>query len=60
MGGVACSDSVNHNQVQVLRIPFLLLLACGIHNIMVIGIGSLSFKGDNHLEVAGSILTAGE
>ena len=23
--GVACSDSVNHNQVQVLRIPVLLL-----------------------------------
>ena len=26
----------------------------------VIGVGSLSFLGDNHLEVAGSILTAGE
>ena len=25
--GVACSDSVNHNRVQVLRIP-VLLLAC--------------------------------
>ena len=25
--GVACSDSINHNQVQVLRIP-VLLLAC--------------------------------
>ena len=27
---------------------------------MVIGVGSLSFYGDNHLEVAGLILTAGE
>ena len=26
--GVACSDSVSHNQVQVLSIPAL-LLACG-------------------------------
>ena len=26
----------------------------------VIGVGSLSFLGDNYLEVAGSILTAGE
>ena len=24
--GVACSDAVNHNQVQVLRIPVLLVL----------------------------------
>ena len=27
--------------------------------VTVIGVGSLSFKGNNHLEVAGSILTAG-
>ena len=27
---------------------------------MIIGIGSLSFYGDNHVKVAGSILTAGE
>ena len=27
--GVACSDSVNHNQVQVLSIP-VLLLACSL------------------------------
>ena len=26
--GVACSDSVNHNRVQVLRIPILLLACC--------------------------------
>ena len=30
------------------------------HGVTVIGVGSLSFSGDNHLEVAGSILTAGE
>ena len=27
---------------------------------MVIGIGSLSFKKDNHLDIAGLILTVGE
>ena len=35
-------------------------LSSGTHSVTVIGVGSLSFKGDNHLEVAGSILTAGE
>ena len=30
------------------------------HCVTVIGVGSLSFYGDNHLEGAGSILTAGE
>ena len=30
------------------------------HNVTVIGLGSLSYSGDNHLEVAGSIPTAGE
>ena len=29
------------------------------HSVTVIGVGSLIFKGDNHLGVAGSILTAG-
>ena len=29
-------------------------------SLMVIGIGSLHFEGDNHLVVAGSILTTGE
>ena len=35
--GVACSDSVNHNRVQVLSIP-VLLLACSqdwTHNIQI-------------------------
>ena len=43
--GVACSDSVT---------------LCRTHSVTIIGVGSLSFYGDNHLEVAGSILTAGE
>ena len=30
------------------------------HSLMIIGVGSLNFWGDNHLEVAGSILTAGD
>ena len=30
------------------------------HSVTVIGVDSLSFYGDNHLVVAGSILTAGE
>ena len=51
--GVACSDSVCHNRVQVLRIPVLLLTCsqdwtcnrhmCPIHSVTVIGVGSLSF-----------------
>ena len=50
-GGVACSDSISPNRVQVLSIP-VLLLACSqdwtnasnwTHSITVIGIGSLSF-----------------
>ena len=44
--GVTCSDCISHNRVQVLSIP-VLLFAC-------------SQEGDNHLEVAGSILTAGD
>ena len=32
---------------------------CKTHGVTVLGVGSLSFYGDNHLEVAGSILTAG-
>ena len=38
---VACSDSVSHNRVQILK----------THSVMVIGVGSLSFQGDNHLQV---------
>ena len=30
------------------------------HSVTVIGVGSLSFLGDNHLEIAGSTLTAGD
>ena len=30
------------------------------HSVTAIGVGSQSFLGDNHLEVAGSILTVGE
>ena len=26
--GITCSDSVNHNRVQVLKIPLLLLTCC--------------------------------
>ena len=40
--GVACSDSVSHNRVQVLNIP-VLLLAYRTHSIMVIGVCCLSF-----------------
>ena len=29
-------------------------------SVTVIGVGSLSFEGDSHLEFSGSILTAGE
>ena len=39
---------------------FLIVADIGPHNIMVIGTGSLSFLGDNHLEVAGSIITIGK
>ena len=35
-------------------------LSSRTHGLTVIGVGSLSFFGDNHLEFAGSILTAGE
>ena len=42
-------------------IVFIFIVISGrTHGITVIGIGSLSFWGDNHLEVAGSILTTGE
>ena len=30
------------------------------HSVTILGVGFLSFSGDNHVEVAGSILTAGE
>ena len=40
--GVACSDSVSHNRVQVFSIP-VLLLACWTHGITVKGVGSISF-----------------
>ena len=39
---VTCSDSVSHNQVQVLSIP-VVLLACWTHSVTVIGFGLLSF-----------------
>ena len=67
--GVASFDSVNHNRVQVLSIR-VLLLACSqklrettpitVTLCVLLNFGSLSFEGDNHLEVTGSILTAGE
>ena len=42
--GVARSDSVNHNRVQVLRIPLLLRFMFNrTHSVTVIGVGSLSF-----------------
>ena len=55
--GIAFSDSVSHNQVQVLSIPVLLLASSQDclnaynryamchdgHSITVIGVGSLSF-----------------
>ena len=37
-----------------------IVISSRTHNVTVIGVGSLSFLGDNHLEVAGSILSAGE
>ena len=35
-------------------------LSSRTHGVTVIGVGSLSFKGDNRQEVASSILTTGE
>ena len=39
---------------------FRIELSSRTHGVTVIDVGSLSFLGDNHLEVACSILTAGE
>ena len=57
--GVACSDFVSHNRVQVLSIPVLLLACsedwtCRTHGVTVIGVGSLNFLGDNHLKRCGN------
>ena len=46
--------------LRVFWLLFSPLLYSRTHSVTVIGVGSLSFLGDNHLEVAGSILTAGE
>ena len=41
-------------------IPYLHYVPSRKHTVTVISIASLAFEGDNHLEVAGSILTAGK
>ena len=46
--GIACSDSISHNQVQVLSIPVLLLIysqdwTCNLQNIV-----SLEAQGTNN------------
>ena len=44
---VACSDSVNHNQVQVLSIPVLLLTCCQNWGCNLQMIVSLEAQGTN-------------
>ena len=46
------TDSVSYDDTKNIMIFF--------DSATVIGVGSQSFLGDNHVEVAGSILTAGE
>ena len=58
--GVACPDFISQPGYKCLL--FLYCYSSVIsrtHSVMVIGIGSLSFLGDNNLVVAGSILTTG-
>ena len=62
--GVACSDSVSHNQVQVLSIPVLLLACsedwtCNLQMIVSLEAQGTNAYNCNHLKVAGSILTTG-
>ena len=45
--------------IKGFRTIVFIFIVCRTHSVTVIGVGSLSL-GDNHLEVAGSVLTAGE